>query len=144
MIHLQNTKHVQILFPKNADTNAVTGYVDCLDSDYVNINVDIGTAAATDTITNLTLAEGTAATGAWTTISGCDGSAGDFTIPTPSTSVGKAVRFFLDMPKRKRYIRVLFDPSTANHIVCATAELGRLRTLPDSDSEFGANDVVIV
>ena len=145
MIYAQNTVHETIINPQSIGTTAVTGVIDTLGYDHVEILAMLDTAATSVTIGTLKLAEGDT-TSAYTDITEFTGgtNTGNFTLPTgPGTAAGtgQIIVFDVDKRKRKRYLRVSLANS-AGRLSCVTANLSRGREVPNSATERGAAVVV--
>lgn len=145
MIYAQNVVHETIINPQSIGTTAVTGVIDTLGYDHVEILAALDTAATTVTITTLKLSEGDT-TSAYTDITQFTGgtSTGNFSLPVgPGTAAGtgQIIALDVDKRKRKRYLKVSLANSAAR-LSCVSANLSRGHEVPNSDSERGCAIVV--
>lgn len=145
MIHSQNTKHTTLINPQSVGTTAVTGVIDTLGLNHLEVLALLDTAATTVTITTLKLAEGDT-TSAYTDITEFTGgtATGNFTLPVgPGTAAGtgQIIALDVDLRKRKRYLRVSLANS-AGRLSTVKATGTRLAESPITDAARGCAVVV--
>jgi hypothetical protein len=145
MIHSQNTIHETLINPQSVGTTAVTGVIDTLGMNHLEVLALLDTAATTVTITTLKLAEGDT-TSAYTDITEFTGgtAAGNFTLPVgPGTAAGtgQIIALDVDLRKRKRYLRVSLANS-AGRLSSVKATGTRHADYPVTDSARGCAIVV--
>lgn len=147
MIHAQNTKGAVMIIPQSVATNATaTATVDTKGFNYCDIELTIDTAASTSNlVAAFTVTEGDV-TGATEAIVAFTGGT------ATSTSVGFVIhnaasvcetvaslgRLFIDLEKRKRYLKVAVTPGVAAQIVGVNAYLSRASIAPNTYLEAGA------
>ncbi len=134
MIHSQNTKIVSVIGPVSVGTTPVTGLIDTLGAEYCTITFALETQAASQPPTTMSLGHGEA-TNSFTALTDSN-----FAIPTPNTSTGMIVPFFVNCSSKKRYLQVTLA-NTAATISSVTAELSRLDETPNTNAELGASAV---
>lgn len=144
MINAQAVKHAIMVLPQSIGTTEVTGTLDTLGGDYVSVYYVGDTAAAGDVLTTLKLSHGDT-TSAYTDITNAVGGT-TFTIPAPNASTGDIIKFVLDRNKvqLKRHLKISIVGDATARLTTVIAELSRLKTLPDSDTEQGCAEVVYV
>lgn len=139
MIHAQNTKEVVMVKPMSITTDAASGTVDCQGYDYATIRVVLDTAATNSPLVALAVSDGPASN-SFTAITALTGgtNSGNFTITAPAgtSATGEINKFFLDLKKRQRYLKVEIDP-TAARLGAVTCELSRAEITPTTASERG-------
>jgi hypothetical protein len=147
MISTQGAKVVQAIGPVIVATNATaSAAVDTLGYDYATVLISVPKASATDSsasFSTVSIAQGDAATGAWTDISGFTGatasSSSAFLIPTNNdTSVGATIKLDLNLLGRKRFLKVYVTPSiAANTTTDVKVILTRAEQLPTTATAAG-------
>lgn len=153
MIHQQNDKVVVLFGPATNATNAdATNYFDRKGFNYAVVEVAVPAATATNSsakLQSLSLSEGDT-TSSFANIDGFVGTtnstaaATEFVLPVYNlTSVGAVARFYLDLRKRKRYIKVLARPAASHTTLFMRVSLSRAETIPDTDAERGVAVSVI-
>jgi hypothetical protein len=135
MIHAQNSRAVVAIKPVSIGTTAVTGIVDTLGYEYVQLLTTLDTAATTVTITDFTLSEGDT-TSAFTAIAAFTGGTetGNFTLPVGPGTDGDPQIGVIEISKAqypKRYLKLSLANSAAR-LSSATALLSRGATTPVS------------
>lgn len=141
MIHLQNAKTMQIKADVLSSTAAETSdAVDCKGSHYAVFLIGGEVATATDasqTLASLVLKEGDT-TSSFANITEFVGGTA-FTIPVNNdTTAHLAVRFNVDLRKRKRYLQVSMQANAASSVnTFASVTLGRMNEAPNSATEAG-------
>jgi hypothetical protein len=139
MIHAQNTKEVVLIKPVSITTDGASGTVDTLGYDYAVIRVVLNTAATNSPLVALAVSDGPASN-SFTAITSLTGgtNAGNFTIAAPAGTgaTGEINKFYLDLRRRKRFLKVDIDP-TAARIGTITCELSRAEVAPDTAAGRG-------
>lgn len=127
MIHGQNVKEVELFAPQSVATNGTaSGTVSVADWDYAEVRLHLGTAAASNVDTVMTLTEGDGTTFA---------TASDLTMTTaaPNTNAGQLYKWFLDLRKRKKNLKITFSPNTnVARLAEASVLLSRGKSAPTS------------
>lgn len=143
MVHSQNVKKGIVINPQSIGTSAVSGYVDTLGFDYVTIDYVGASVAAGGKPAALKIGHGDT-TSAFTDISGGVGGT-DFTIPTPNTSTGDVVTFFIDKNKGpiKRYVSLSTTGTATARIAGGVAHLSRAKETPYNDATANTTRVII-
>lgn len=141
MIHGQDIKPVVVIAPQAIGTTAVTGVIDTLGFDYVQVLSTHDTAATSVTITTYKLSEGDTTSSYDDIAAFTGGTATDnFTLPVgPGTSGVTAQLGLLELSKvnhRKRYLKVTLANS-ASRISSVHALLSRGKGTPVSATERG-------
>lgn len=141
MNHAQNTKAAIVVKPQSIGTTAVSGYVDSLNWDHVQIDYIGDTAAAADVITTLKLIHGDS-TSAFSDVTGGAPSV----IPAPNTNTGDVIRFNVNKKGGtiKRYVGISIVGDATARLTAVVANLSRGRVTPTSDSEAGCSEIVYV
>jgi len=124
--------------------SGVTNYMDTKGFDYALVDVHMSTTNdTTNNPTVLQLYEADVTTSSsFATVSGSIGDT-DFTVATMSASVSSVYRFGVDLKKRKRFLKVSCYPLTTQDITI-TADLFIAEELPNSASEAGVNNLVLI
>lgn len=122
-----------------SNAGTVTGRIDTLGYDYLNLAVVMGTTnAATNNPTVFKIGEGDT-TSTYTDIAALtgDGATG-WTIPSMSdaTTTENAFLFNIDLRGRKRYLLLTISPLTT-HLVTAMGQLYRAEQLPITTTSAG-------
>lgn len=145
MRNLQAQKQVILIAPEattNGETN--TANLDCKGHKFADITVQIGafnggTSGVSPLVCKLSESDDTEATN-FADISGASAA-------SEITESGNA-RFFVDLRKRKRYLKLTFSPATASTnsstLVSAIARFDDSEEAPASTSDFGDTVVKIV
>lgn len=145
-VNAQNVKTYG--FTATAATNATSAFgpVDCLGFKYAHINIVAPAASAASTAqqwTTLKLQESDNSSASFTDVSGFIGntsaaSTTDFLLPSHvSTSAAQIIQWNVDLEKRKRYLQVIKQFSTAVGAASQsmTVQLSRAMDAPDNDIE---------
>lgn len=131
MIHGQNTKFVSLLTPATITAAGTgSGTVDCVGFDYAQIYLHCATQSAGNTHT-IVLDEGDTTSGFTTNA--------DLTITTvtPSTSATQVYGWFVNLQKRKRYLRLTVTVPGTAQVVEASCILSRAEQAPDTAAKRG-------
>ncbi len=137
MIHGQNTKVVSLITPGSVATNATSSAtVSCTGFRYAEVQLHLATQTAgnTDTLVRVSESDGTTyATHA------------DLAITTvaPDTSNAQIYKWFLDLRKRKKNLKIEYTPSGTARIASATCTLSRAEQAPDTAAERGVTAQVV-
>lgn len=137
MIHGQNTKVVSLITPGSVATNATaSATVNCVGFNYAEVQLHLATqtAANVDTLVRVSEGDGTSfATHA------------DLALTTvaPDTSNAQVYKWFLDLRKRKKNLKIEYTPSGTARIASATVTLSRAEQAPDTASERGVTAQVV-
>ena len=127
-----------LLYPVSSATNATsTGTVDCVTYSQGRIEIDYGVASSD--VTTLKLGECATSGGTYTdiaTFTGGDTTDG-FTIPSADTSNGVMVRWNINLRKRKRYLKLTFQNTSAATVVSSKAYLSRAHQVQTTDANLG-------
>lgn len=133
MIHGQNSKHAIMFEAQSVATNGTaTGTVSVVGYRYAKILLQLGTAAASNVDVTVQISEGD------TTSSYATASEMAMTTAAPNTSSGQLYCWYLDLRKRKKYLKVTYAPNTsAARTAACTVELSRAEQSPTSASGRG-------
>lgn len=147
MIHAQNTKGAVMVIPQSLTTNdTATATVDTLGFDYCDIELTIDTVASTSNLVSVfSVTEGDVTNATEAIVAFTGGTA-------TSTSVGFVIhnaasvcetvatlgRLFIDLKKRKRYLKVSITPDEAPQIMGVNAHLSRADVAPSTYLAAGA------
>lgn len=138
MIQAQNSKIVNLITPQSVATNGTaTATVSVAGYRYGVVTLHLSTAAATSTDVTVTLTEGDGTTFA---------TASDLALTTaaPNTSNPQIYRWYLDLKKRKKNLKITYAPSTAAaRVAAATIELSRAEQPPITATGRGVDAQVI-
>lgn len=146
MINAQTVKERIVVLPQSIATTEVTGTVDTLGADYVVVKYYGDTAAAGDAITTLKLSHGDT-TSSYTDITAAvGGGVGGFSIPAPNTSTGDVIKWCIERnnAQLKRYLKITIVGDATARLSMVSAELHRLKTLPDTDAEAGCTEIIYI
>lgn len=138
MIHAQDTKLVSLITPQSVATNATaTATVSCAGYNYAEVVVHLATQTASNTDVTLTLTEGDGTSFATNS---------DLTMTTaaPDTSNAQVYKWFLDLRKRKKNLKITYTPGGAARVAAAHATLSRAEQPPSSASGHGVTAQVVV
>ena len=143
MITLQTYKHTVLIAPiTKTSTSTATANLDCKGAKTALITVAIGALKNTSGIPPKTIklaeSDDTVVTN-FADVSGATCNA--------ALGAGQSVGFYVDLTKRKRYLKLTFTPETTTNddqIVYADAYLGRREINPASTSDFGTDIVKMV
>ncbi len=138
MIYAQNTKFVNLVTPAAIATNGTaTATVNCVGYRYGVVTLVLGTAAATNVDVTLTLTEG-------------DGTSfathADLAVTTtaPNTSTPQIFRWYLDLRKRKKNLKITYAPNAdAGRTAAASIELFRAEQAPTTATGRGVTVQVL-
>ena len=142
MMNLQNCGVRSLIVPVSCASNATaTARLDTLGYDECSILVHLDSAASTTSNpAQIKVLEcDTTVVNDFVAITGFDGDATDgFVIPAVSATVGTIVKLNFDLRRRKRYLRLLVQPSTAGAmLISATAILGRAENSTTAQADAG-------
>ncbi len=140
MIHAQASKVALVFAPQSVATNGTaTGTVNVVGYRYATVTLALGTAVASNVDVTMTLTEGDVATGSYTTATELA-----MTTAAPNTSTGDVYRWYVDLRKRKKNLKVTYAPNTsvARLAVC-TIELSRAEQAPTSAAGHGLAGQVV-
>lgn len=152
MIHGQNAKVGALIVPQSLASNSTaSGYIDCRDWDYLEVDLVLGTVAATTSITkSIALSESdTTAFVATDVMTAFVGSAATsatvgFVWPTVAVTAGsQIIRMGVDLRDRKRYIELYWGSPAVAQLVGATGRLSRGAVSPNTASEAGAVKLIL-
>lgn len=138
MIHAQNVKTVSLFAPQSVATNGTaTGTVSVVGWDYATVILHLGTAAASNVDTTVELSEDDSSSYA---------TAADMTMTTaaPNTSNPQIYKWFLDLRKRKKNLKITYAPNTnVARLAGAVIELSRGEQAPITSTGRGLDGQVI-
>jgi hypothetical protein len=152
MIHAQDAKVAVLVAPASIASNTTTsGYVDTRGFDYLEVDLVLGTVAATSSITkSIALSESdTTAFVATDVITTFVGSAATstsvgFVWPTVGvTSGSQIIRMGVDIRARKRYIELYWGAPAVAQTACALARLSRAGEMPNTAAEAGVTKLIL-
>lgn len=152
MIHAQDAKVQDLLVPQSVASNVtVSGYVDCRGFDYLEVDLTLGTVAATSSITKsiaLSESDTTAfvATDVITTFVGSAATSATvgFVWPTVGvTSGSQRIRMCVNVKARKRYIELYYGAPAVAILAGAKARLSRAEQMPDTAAEAGVTKLIV-
>lgn len=138
MIHGQNSKVVSLITPQSVATNGTaSATVSVVGYRYGVVTLHLGTAAASNVDGTVALTEG-------------DGTSfathADLALTTvaPNTSTPQIYRWYLDLRKRKKNLKIQYNPNTnVARLAAATIELSRAEQLPINTTGRGVDAQVI-
>jgi hypothetical protein len=137
MIHSQNTKIVSLVTPQSVATNATaTATVSCVGFDYAEVTLHLATQTAANVDTTMTVTEGdgtsyaTHADLAMTTVA-------------PDTSSAQIYKWYLDLRKRKKNLKITYTPVGAARVAGATITLSRAEQPPTTAALRGVTAQVV-
>lgn len=138
MIHSQASKAAIVFNPQSVATNGTaTGTVNCVGYRYATVTLALGTAAATNVDVTMTLTESDGTT--YTTAAELA-----MTTAAPNTSAGDVYRWYVDLRKRKKNLKVTYAPNTSvARLASCVIELFRAEQVPTSASGHGLAGQVI-
>lgn len=137
MIHAQNTKTVSLITPQSVATNATaTATVSCVGFRYAEVTLHLATQTASNVDTTMTLTEGDSTTFA---------THADLAMTTvaPDTSNAQIYKWYLDLRKRKKNLKITYTSVGAARVASATITLSRAEQMPDSAAERGVTAQVV-
>lgn len=137
MIHAQTTKIVSLITPVSVTTSAtVSGSASCVGYRYAEITLHLGTQTAANVDTTMSITEGDSSTFA---------THADFTMTTaaPDTSNAQIYKWFLDLRKRKKNLKIAYEPVGAARTAAATITLSRSEIGPTTAAGHGVSGQVI-
>lgn len=138
MIHAQNAKFTNLIRPGNISTvSTSSGTVDCLTYRYAELWLHLATQTAANTDTLIRVSEGD------TTSSFATHADLALTTVAPDTSSPQLYKWFLDLRKRKRYLKLEYTPGGAARAASAGVNTYRSEAIPDSASERGVTAQVV-
>lgn len=152
MIHAQDGKMAVLVAPASIASNTTTsGYVDTRGFDYLEVDLVLGTVAATSSITKsiaLSESDTTAfvATDVMTTFVGSAATSATvgFVWPTVGVTAGtQIIRMGVDVRARKRYIELYWGAPAVAQLASATARLSRAGQMPNTAGEAGVTKLIL-
>ncbi len=138
MIYGQNTKTVSLLTPQSVGTSAtVSATVSCVGFRYAEILLQLATQTASNVDTTMTITESDGTTYVTST---------DFTMTTaaPDTTNPQIYRWFLDLRKRKKNLKIAYEAVGAARLSSALCILSRPEQGPTTAAQHGCAGQVIV
>lgn len=137
-IDLQNAKFALSLAPISVNgTAATTTEIDTLGFDYLTMIVQAGSLGAT--MDELSITESDTSGSGHATISGAT-----FTDPVGTTDNSKIFAAFIDLRKRKRYLKLVADPGASATLLSSVAILTRAEVSPTTVTERGLGEQLII
>lgn len=136
MIHAQMSKLVSLIDPVSFGTSATTSAtVSVVGYNYAEVYCVLATTTNTDT--SITLTEGDT-TSSFATAS-------DLTMATASTSTSAATVYgwFLDLRKRKKNLKIAYQPATGARVGTVLVRLSRAEQPPTTAAGRGVTNMVI-
>ncbi len=138
MIHAQNTKVVSLITPQSVATNATaTATVSCVGFRYAEVVLHLATQTASNVDTTMTLTEGDSSTFVTNA---------DLTMTTaaPDTSSAQVYKWFLDLRKRKKNLKITYTSVGAARVASAFVTLSRAEQAPTTAALRGVSGQVVV
>ncbi len=138
MIHAQLTKTAVLLPLQSVTTSGtVSATVSCVGFRYAEVILQLGTQTAANVDTTMTLSEGDSSTFV---------TSADFTMTTaaPDTSSNQIYRWFLDLKKRKKNLKIVYQPVGAARLASAIINLSRAEQPPTTAAGHGVAGQVVV
>lgn len=137
MIHAQNSKIVSLITPQSVATNATaSATVAVAGWRYAEVVLHLATQTAANVDTTMTVTEGdgtsfaTHADLAMTTVA-------------PDTSNAQIYKWYLDLRKRKKNLKIAYTSVGTARIASATITLSRAEQAPDTAAERGVTAQVV-
>jgi hypothetical protein len=137
MIHAQNTKVVSLITPGSVATNATaSATVNCVGWRYASVTLHLATQTASNTDTLVRVTEGDVTTYA---------THADLALTTaaPDTSNAQVYKWYLDLRKRKKNLKIEYTPSGAARVASAVVELSRAEQAPTTAALRGVTAQVV-
>lgn len=137
MIHAQDTKIVSLITPQSVATNATaTATVDCSGYSYAEVTLHLATQTAANVDTTMTVTESDGTT--YVTNS-------DLTMTTvaPDTSNAQIYKWYLDLRKRKKNLKITYTAVGTARIAAASITLSRAAQPPTTASGRGVTAQVV-
>jgi hypothetical protein len=137
MIHAQNTKTVSLITPQSVATNATaTATANCAGYDYAEVVLHLATqtAANVDTTMNVQESDGT------TYATHADLS---MTTAAPNTSDAQVYKWYLDLRKRKKNLKITYTPVGAARVAAAHVVLSKAEQAPITAAGRGVSGQVV-
>ena len=138
MIHAQDAKVVELFAPQSVATNGTaSGTVSCLGFAYATVYLHLGTAAASNVDGTVQVSESDGTTYA---------THADLALTTaaPNTSAGQIYAWFIDLRKRKKNLKIQYNPNTnVARLAEAHVVLSRAQNVPDTATLRGLAAQVI-
>ncbi len=137
MIHAQNTKVVSLITPVSVATNATsTATVSCVGFRYAEVTLHLGTQTASNVDTTMTVTEGDSSTFA---------THADLAMTTaaPDTSNAQIYKWFLDLRKRKKNLKITYTSVGAARLASAFVTLSRAEQPPTTAAGRGVAGQVV-
>lgn len=140
MIHAQNSKLVSVIKPASVATNGTaSGTFSVQNYRYARVILGLDTAASTSNTDVLVRVSEGDTTSAFATAADLA-----MTTATPDTSNPQLYQWFLDLRKRKKYLKVEYSPSASGaRIAYALVDLSRAEQPPPTAAGRGAAAQVI-
>ncbi len=138
MIHAQDTKVVSLITPQSVTTSGtVSATVDCSGFSYAEVVLHLATQTASNVDTTMTVTESDGTTYVTNT---------DLTMTTaaPDTSSAQIYKWFLDLRKRKKNLKITYEPVGAARIAGAHVVLSRAAQAPTTAAGRGVAGQVVV
>ena len=137
-IDMQNAKFAALLAPISVNgTAATTTELDTAGYDYCTIVVQAGSLGAT--MDELSLTDSDTAGSGHAAITGVT-----WTDPVGTTDNGKVFAAFIDLRKRKRYLKLVADPGAGATLISAVGILTRAEVSPTSATERGLGEQLVI
>jgi len=139
MIHAQNTKTVQLFLPQSVATNGTaSGTVNLQNWDEAKVILQLSTASSANTDALVRISEGD------TTSVFATATDTNMTTAAPNTTNGQNYIWYLDLRKRKKFLKIEYSPSaSAARVAAASVELSRAEQAPITAAGRGADAQVI-
>ncbi len=138
MIHSLNAKSVVLFAPQSVATNGTaTGTVSCVGYDYAEVTLQLSTAVASNVDVTVTLTEGDVSTYA---------THAELALTTvaPNTSAPQIYKWFVDLRKRKKNLKITYAPNTSiARVAAADIRLSRAEQVPTTAALRGLDAQVI-
>lgn len=137
MIHSQNTKIVNLITPASVATNATaTATASCVGFRYAEVTLHLATQTAANVDTTMTITESDGTTYV---------TASDLAMTTvaPDTSNGQIYKWYLDLRKRKKNLKITYTPVGAARVAAATLTLSRAESAPTTAALRGVTAQVV-
>jgi len=138
VIHAQNTKVVSLITPQSVATNATaTATVSCVGYRYAEVILHLATQTASNVDTTMTITESDGTT--YVTNA-------DLTMTTvaPDTSNAQVYKWFLDLRKRKKNLKITYTSVGAARVASAIVQLSRAEQAPTTAALRGVTAQVVV
>src|SRR5262245_32947932 len=139
MIHAQMNKTVQLFLPASVATNGTaSGTVNVQGWDEAQIILQLATASSSNTDVLVRVSEGD------TTSSFATAADTNMTTAAPNTSNGQNYIWYLDLRKRKKFLKIEYSPSaSAARVAAGCVLLSRAEQPPTTAAGRGADAQVV-